>query len=98
MLLFVSSLKLVAEIALMALAGQWLVGILAGAKRETNVFYKLLAVMTSPFVKLMRRVTPRAVIDRHVPIAAFLLLSVLWVFLTMTKISLCLQTGVNTCR
>ena len=98
MLLFVTSLKLVAEIALMALAGQFLVGLLAGAKRETNVFYKLLAVVTSPFVKLMRRVAPRAVIDRHVPLAAFLLLSVLWIFLTMTKINLCLQDGVNSCR
>ena len=98
MLLFVTSLKLVAEIALMALAGQWVVGVLAGAKRETNFFYKLLSVVTSPFVKLMRLATPRAVIDRHVPIAAFLLLSVLWVFLTMTKISLCLQAGVDSCR
>ena len=98
MLLFVTSLKLIAEIALMAIAGQFLVGLLAGAKRDRNVFYKLLEVMSSPFVKLMRRITPKLVLDRHVPLAAFLLLSVAWVGLTATKINLCLQSGVDACR
>ena len=51
MLLVVSSVKLVAEIALMALAGQWLLGLLAGPKRDTNFFYQLLQVVTRPFVK-----------------------------------------------
>ena len=40
MLLLVSSIKLVAEIALMALIGQWLVGLMAGQRREQNVFYR----------------------------------------------------------
>ena len=53
MLLVVMSVKLVAEIALMALVGQWVLGLLAGAKRETNMFYKLLQVITSPFVKAL---------------------------------------------
>jgi hypothetical protein len=98
MLLLVTSLKLVAEIALMAIAGQWVVGLLAGARRDQNVFYKLLEVVTSPFVKLMRLITPRVVLDRHLPLAAFLLLSVVWVALTATKINLCLQSGVDACR
>ena len=98
MLLLVTSLKLIAEIALMALAGQWFVGLLAGCGRERNVFYKLLAVMASPFVKLVRRIAPRVVLDRHVPLATFLLLGFAWVALTATKIDLCLQSGVTACR
>lgn len=98
MLLFVTSLKLIAEIALMSIAGQWMVGLLAGARRDRNVFYKLLEVVASPFIKLMRLITPRIVLDRHVPLAAFLLLSVVWVALTATKINLCLQSGVDACR
>jgi hypothetical protein len=98
MLLLVTTLKLIAEIALMALAGQWAVGLLAGAKRDRNVFYRLLEVVTSPFVKLMRLITPRVVLDRHLPLAAFLLLCVAWVALTATKINLCLQSGVDACR
>ncbi len=98
MLLFVTSLKLIAEIALMAIAAQWVVGLLAGAKRDRNVFYKLFEVVASPFVKLVRRITPRVVLDRHVPLAAFLLLSVAWFALTATKINLCVQSGVDACR
>lgn len=98
MLLLVSSLKLVAEIALMAFLGQWLVGLMAGAGRDKNVFYKLLEVVTSPFVKLMRWITPRVVLDRHLPLASFLLLAVAWVALTATKIDLCLRSGIEACR
>lgn len=98
MLLFVSSVKLVAEIALMALAGQFLLGLLAGQKRETNFFYRLLQVLTGPFVKGMRLITPKVVIDRHIPLAAFVLLSMVWVIATITKVNLCIQIGVEQCR
>src|SRR5438552_2238693 len=59
MLLIVSSVKLVAEIALMALAGQFVLGLLAGARRDDNFFYRLLQVLTNPFVRGVRRITPR---------------------------------------
>jgi hypothetical protein len=98
MLLFVSAVKLVAEIALMALAGQFLLGLLAGQKRDSNLFYQLLQVLTKPFVKGMRLVTPKVVIDRHIPLAAFVALSMVWVVATITKINLCLQIGVEQCR
>jgi len=98
MLLFVTSLKLISEIALMALAGQWVVGLLAGAHRDSNVFYKLLEAVASPFVKLVRRITPQRVLDRHVPLATFLLLSMAWFALTATKINICVQSGIDACR
>lgn len=98
MLLIVSSVKLVAEIALMAMCGQFLLGLLAGAKRDKNFFYTLLQVLTNPFVKGTRLITPRVVIDRHIPLAAFVLLGMVWVVATLVKINLCLQVGVEQCR
>lgn len=98
MLLLVMTVKLVAEIALMALLSQWLLGLLAGAKRETNMFYKLLQVITGPFIKLTRLVSPRFVLDQHVPLAAFLLLSMVWFAAVIAKINLCLQIGPGACR
>lgn len=98
MLLFVSSVKLVAEIALMALLGQGLLALLAGRKREGNFFYKLLQVLTGPFTKGMRLIAPRVVLDRHIPIATFLLLAMVWIVSTIVKINLCLQIGVEQCR
>lgn len=97
MLQFVTVAHLVVWIALLALAGQFVLGLLAGAGREGNVFYKLFEVIASPFVKLMRQLTPRVVLDRHVPLATFLFLSVVLVFLTIARINLCLQGGVNLC-
>ena len=98
MLLLVSAVKLIAEIALMALAGQFLLGVLAGQKREGNFFYKLLQVLTGPFVKAMRLITPKVVIDRHIPLAAFVLLATVWVIVTIVKVNLCIQIGVEQCR
>ena len=98
MLLFVSSIKLVAEIALMAFAGQWLLGLLAGAKRDSNFFYRLLAVVTNPFLRGARLISPRIVVDRHLPLVAFLMLSFIWLASTLTKVQMCLEAGVHTCR
>ena len=98
MLLLVLSIKLVAEVALLALTGQWLLGLLAGAKRETNFFYRLLAVLTGPFLKAARWLSPRIVIDRHMPTVAFLLLAFAWLFATLAKVQLCLEIGVQSCR
>lgn len=98
MLLFVSALKLVVEIALMALAGRFLLGILAGAKRDSNFFYRLLDVLSQPFLKAMRWIAPKAVIDRHIPLAAFVLLATLWLIATVVKVNICIQIGIEQCR
>ena len=98
MLTLVSIIKLVSEIALLALAGQWVLGILAGAKRDQNLFYQLLRVMTRPFVTGARWITPRIVIERHVPLVAFLVLLFIWVGATIAKINICVRIGVQLCQ
>ncbi len=98
MLTLVSIFKLLAEIALLSMAGQWLLGLLAGAKRDQNLFYQLLQVLTRPVVSFARLVTPRVVIDRHVPIVAFLLLVSVWLAATISKITICVQIGVQLCK
>ncbi|HLL19106.1 MAG TPA: hypothetical protein VK439_10005 [Rubrivivax sp.] len=98
MLLFVTSIKLIAEIALMALLGQGVLALLAGAKRETNFFYRLFKVMTSPFTRAARFISPRIVLDRHVPLVAFLLVLFIWVVATAVRIEHCVRIGVHLCR
>ena len=77
------TVQLVVAIALMALAGQAVLYVLAGRGRERNVFYRILRIVPSPFVKLTRLVTPRAVDDRLVPFAAFCWLAVVFVWLAL---------------
>ena len=98
MLLLITSLKLLAEIALMALLGQFVLGLLAGARRHTNLFYQLLGGVTRPVLKLVRWVTPRVVLDRHLPLVAFLWLAALWLLATWMKISVCMRLGLQACR
>ncbi len=98
MLLLISIVKLIAEIALLAFAGQFVLGLLAGAKRDSNFFYRLFEVLTKPFVRIVRAVTPRAVLDRHVPLAAFVGLVSVWVIATFAKINVCVQIGLELCR
>lgn len=98
MLLVVSAIKLIAEIAGMALLGQWIVGLLAGAKKDQNLFYQILAILGRPFVMVATWITPKFVLERHLPLVAFLLLLLVWFAAVLLKIQICLQIGMAQCR
>ncbi|MFM2111346.1 MAG: hypothetical protein RLZZ271_6 [Pseudomonadota bacterium] len=98
MLMLVSLTKMIAEIALLALAGRWLLGMLTGSRREQNLFYQVLDIMARPFVRGARLISPKQIIDRHVPLVAFSLLLFVWLVVTIAKINVCLQIGVELCK
>lgn len=98
MLTLIASIKLIAEIALLALFGQWVLGLLSGQKRDTNLFYQILQQIGRPFVVLARWVSPRFVLERHHPLVAFLILGFVWILATAAKISHCLKIGVQLCQ
>jgi hypothetical protein len=98
MLTVVIAIKLIAEIALLSLLGQWLLGLIAGAARDRNPFYALLALLSRPWIGAARRLSPRAVLDRHLPLVAFFLLLLLWAVTSIAKVSICLQVGVDLCK
>ena len=98
MLLLLSAVKLVVEIALMALLGQGVLYALAGERRETNFFYQLLRVLTRPFTSVVRRITPAQVADRHVPFVVFVLLALVWVVVTIERIRHCVSVDMVGCR
>ncbi len=82
----------------MALLGQGLLGVLAGAKRDDNFFYQLLKILTRPFVAVARFIAPRQVADHQVGFVAFFLLSVIWVIVTFEKINFCLNNKMVGCQ
>jgi len=98
MLAVANVIKLIAEIALLALLGQWLLGLLAGAKKDQNLFYQILQIIGRPFVAAARLISPRLVLDRHVPLVAFFLLLFIWLGATIYKIQTCVQIGVELCK
>lgn len=98
MLTFLNLLQLTLYIALLALLGQGLLYVLAGAKRETNIFYTLLRVVGKPFTSLVRRITPAKVADQHVPIVTFGLLLIVYAVVTFEKINYCVSINMVGCK
>ena len=64
-------------------------GVGHGVQWEGNLIYQLFVKGTQPFVSLMRLITPRFVLDRHLPYAACALLAVAWVGLSIGKLQMC---------
>lgn len=98
MLFAVTAVKLIAEIALMCLIGRFVLGLMAGAKRDDNLIYQLLGFVTQPFEKLVRAISPKLVLDRHIPLAAGLFLLMLWFISLLMKAQICLEIGMDQCR
>lgn len=93
MLTVLNLIQLVLYIALLALVGQGALYVLAGQRRDSNIFYKLLQVVSKPFTWLVRKITPKQVSDTQVPVVAFCLLAVFYVVVTFERADLCVTQG-----
>jgi hypothetical protein len=90
--------QLLIAIPLFALAGQAVVWVLArvfGQLPRENVFYRILQIVASPVVKVARWITPRFVIDQHVPLVAFFLLLVGYAWVTFEIGQACVRAGLT---
>lgn len=81
----VSAARALVEIAGLFLMGQGLLHVLAGASREQNGIYLLFRMLTRPVLTVFRHITPRVVIDRHLPFVAFFLLLWAWISLAYLR-------------
>jgi hypothetical protein len=98
MLAAATTVKLLTEIALLALAGQWVVGLLAGAGVTATRFTACLQLVGRPWVKAARWISPPVVMERHLPLVAFLVLLLVWVAAAIAKVRICLEIGVALCK
>ncbi len=98
MLTFLKALQLILYIALLALAGQGLLFVLAGERRDSNFFYRLLQVLSKPFTAPVRRLTPAKVADQHVPIVTFFLLVIAYAVVTFEIINFCVRSQMAGCQ
>src|SRR5258706_2671267 len=86
-------LKALTEVAGVAFLGQGVLWVIAGAKRDQNPVYKLFKILTSPVTRVTRAITPRIIIDAHIGLVAFFLLTVIWLVLTVLKIKIVLDNA-----
>lgn len=92
-LLLVAALRAMVEVAGLCLLGQGVLYLLAGASRDRNGIYQLFRIVTRPVLRLVRAVTPRLVLDRHLPVVAFFLLFWLWIALAVVRREICVAGG-----
>ena len=111
MLTVLNLLQVLLYVPLLALAGQGLLYVLAGAKRDSNIFYQLLQIISKPFTFVVRKITPAKVADRHVPIVNELRpprrgarmrlrspVPMACAVVTFERIDLCMRIGMEQCR
>lgn len=71
LIVILQTLILVAGLSLLA---QGIVALFNWRRRQDNFVYQLFSIVTRPVVAVVRKVTPRIVLDEHVPLVTFLLL------------------------
>lgn len=101
MLHFLNAVQLVLYIALLALMGQGVLHVLAGAQRESNFFYRFLQILSKPFTLAVRKMTPRQFPAGAVAAITFCLVAALYTVVTFERVDLCVasqRVGQAGCR
>lgn len=88
-LFIVSVLKALAEVGLLSLLAQGIVGFLSGRAKDNNFVYRLLQVVTGPIYKAVRKITPKFIPEQHHGMVSFLVLFWVWVALIYAKGYIC---------
>ena len=86
MLNLVVVLKGLVEFAALLIVAQGLVLMLSFGRHEENPIYRFIRFLTSPVVRVARWVSPRVIVDKHVPAVALFMLFVIWVVLTFLRL------------
>ena len=98
MLLFLNITQLILYIGALGLIGQGLLYVLAGQKRDTNLFYQLIGIVNKPWTLIARFISPKQIIDRQIPFVAFCIVGVFYIAVTLAKIEHCISIGIEICQ
>lgn len=81
MVLFLNMLYATLAFAALLLLGQGAVYLMCLGRHEENAVYRMMRFLTSPVTKVVRKITPVGVADKHVPFVAFFL--IFWICLAL---------------
>jgi len=95
---FLNVTQLILYIGLLALLGQGLLFVLAGQNRDRNIFYQIFQILNKPWLFIARKLTPASILPKHIPLVAFLVMSVLYVYVTLAKIEHCISIAMQGCK
>jgi hypothetical protein len=87
--LIIKVLKLLAEIGLLSMLAQGIVGFLSGRAKENNFVYRLLQIVTGPIYQVTRKVIPKFIPEQYHGMVGFLVMFWIWVALIYAKAYVC---------
>jgi hypothetical protein len=91
-LVIVSTLAALLQVAALMLVIRGLIWLIGG-KARTSFVYGIFTVGSMPFIRLTRRIAPRAVPDAYIPVIAFVLVCVVCIALLFIQQALCARPG-----
>ena len=86
-------LRALAEVAGMFLLAQGALFLLVGGRHQENFVYQLFRIITRPAISVTRLIVPKAIVDRYIPIVAFMLLFCVWILLAYVRLIVCKSAG-----
>lgn len=98
MLLLINILQLIFYIAALALLGQGLLYVLAGAKRAGNFFYQIFQIINRPFFMLARFLAPKQIADSQIGFVAAFIVAILYIAVSLWKIDYCISVNMVGCK
>lgn len=98
MLLWINILQLIFYIAALALLGQGLLYVLAGARRSNNFFYQIFQIVNRPFFMLARLFAPRQIADSQIGFVAAVLVAIFYIAISLWKIDYCISVHMVGCK
>lgn len=78
-------LKAGVELALMLVLARSLVFAMSLGQHAKNPVHRLLLTATAPLDAIARRLSPRLILNRHMPVVGFFLLLWVWIVLVLAK-------------
>ncbi len=91
----ITILRALVEVAGMFLLAQGALFLLAGGTRDKNIVYQLFRIVTRPVISGTRFISPKVIVDKHIPFVAFLLLFWLWILLAYVRQVVCKLNGMD---
>lgn len=89
----ITILRALVEAAGMFLLAQGALFLLAGGTRDKNLVYQLFRIITRPVISGTRFISPKVIVDKHIPFVAFFLLFWLWILLAYVRQVVCELNG-----
>jgi hypothetical protein len=89
-LFIITIVRTLVEVAGWALIGQGVLALLAGNTRQNNFVYQIFQIVTRPIIRAVRAISPKVIVDAHIPFIAFFLLFWIWLGLAYYKHQVCI--------